>query len=136
MGRRTDFRKRDGGMCGSLTRWFTAFMKRACNSAVQTRRGRLCRPSALLESPLPPSPAQLCSFLHTESTIIPRGAISHADIIAAPLSFPGVAAASFTRACPLMAENTWKQHDPEKTLSNIVTSLVRLRVLSNWVVWP
>lgn len=32
-------------------------MKRACSSAVHTRRGRLCRPSALLESPLPPSPA-------------------------------------------------------------------------------
>ena len=31
-------------------------MKRACSSAVHTRRGRLCRPSALLESPLPPSP--------------------------------------------------------------------------------
>ena len=32
-------------------------MKRACSSAVHTRRGRLCRPSALLESPLAPSPA-------------------------------------------------------------------------------
>ena len=40
-----------------LTRWLTAFMKRAWSSAVHTRRGRLWRPSALLESPLPPSPA-------------------------------------------------------------------------------
>ena len=46
--------REDGESRAGLTRWFTAFMKRAWSSAVHTRRGRLCRPSALRESPLPP----------------------------------------------------------------------------------
>ena len=40
-------------------------MKRAWSSAVHTRRGRLCRPSALRESPLPPSPALAVAMLPT-----------------------------------------------------------------------